>query len=92
MHPDAGNQSYRAFRAESARSAASALAAASGYLIGGLTMPLGAQIAHDLVGSDNAFVNGVAIALFVVAAGVLAEPGKRLTPRAAITVGGVLSQ
>jgi MFS family permease len=68
--------------------AASALAAASGYAIGGLMMSLGAQIAHDLVGSDNAFVNGVAIALFAVAAGVVAIPGKRLTPRAAITVGG----
>ena len=68
--------------------AASALAAASGYVIGGLMMSLGAQIAHDLVGSDNAFVNGVAIALFAVAAGVVAVPGKRLTPRAAIKVGG----
>jgi MFS family permease len=68
--------------------AASALAAASGYAIGGLMMSLGAQIAHDLVGSDNAFVNGVAIALFAVAAGIAAVPGKRLTPRAAITVGG----
>ena len=68
--------------------AASALAAASGYVIGGLMMSLGAQIAHDLVGSDNALVNGVAIALFAVAAGVVAVPGKRLTPRAAIMVGG----
>jgi MFS family permease len=68
--------------------AAAALAAASGYAIGGLMMSLGAQIAHDLVGSDNAFVNGVAIALFAVAAGIVAVPGKRLTPRAAITVGG----
>jgi hypothetical protein len=32
-------------------------------------------------------VNGVAIALFAVAAGAVAVPGKRLTPRAAITVG-----
>ena len=68
--------------------AASALAAASGYAIGGLMMSLGAQIAHDLVGSDNALVNGVAIALFAVAAGVVAVPGKLLTPRAAMTIGG----
>jgi len=68
--------------------AASALAAASGYVIGGLMMSLGAQIAHDLVGSDNALVNGVAIALFAIAAGVVAIPGKGLTPRAAIAVGG----
>jgi hypothetical protein len=71
--------------------AASAIAAGSGYAIGGLMMSLGAQIAHDLVGSDNALVNGVAIALFALAAGVVAIPGKRLTPRAAITVGAVSS-
>jgi MFS family permease len=71
--------------------AASAIAASSGYVIGGLMMSLGAQIAHDLVGSDNALVNGVAIALFALAAGVVAIPGKRLAPRAAITVGGVSS-
>ncbi len=71
--------------------AASAIAASSGYVIGGLMMSLGAQIAHDLVGSDNALVNGVAIALFALAAGVVAIPGKRLTPRAAITVGAVSS-
>jgi MFS family permease len=71
--------------------AASAIAAGSGYVIGGLMMSLGAQIAHDLVDSDNALVNGVAIALFALAAGVVAIPGKRLTPRVAITVGGVSS-
>lgn len=71
--------------------AASAIATISGYAIGGLLMAVGAQIAHDLIDSDNALVNGVAIALFAVAAGVVAIPGKRLTPSAAITVGGVSS-
>jgi len=71
--------------------AASAIAAGSGYVIGGLMMSLGAQIAHDLVGSDNVLVNGVAIALFALAAGVVAIPGRRLTSRAAITVGGISS-
>jgi MFS family permease len=69
--------------------AAAAIAAGSGYMIGGLMMSLGAQIAHDLVGSDNVLVNGVTIALFALAAGIVAIPGRRLTPRAAITVGGV---
>jgi len=71
--------------------AVSAIAAGSGYAIGGLMMSLGAQIARDLVGSDNVLVNGVAIALFALAAGLVAIPGKRLTPRAAITVGGISS-
>ena len=59
--------------------AGSAIAAASGYAIGGLLMAVWTQIAHDLIGSDNALVNGVAIALFAVAAGVAAIPGKHLT-------------
>jgi MFS family permease len=71
--------------------AASAIAAGSGYVIGGLMMSLGAQIAHDLVGSDNVLVNGVAIALFALAAGVVTIPGRRLTSRAAITAGGISS-
>src|SRR6202140_770433 len=71
--------------------AASAIAAGTGYVIGGLMMSLGAQIAHDLVGSDNVLVNGVAIALFALAAGVVTIPGRRLTSRAAITVGGISS-
>ena len=71
--------------------AVSAIAAGSGYAIGGLMMSLGAQIVRDLVGSDNVLVNGVAIALFALAAGLVAIPGKRLTPRAAITVGGISS-
>src|SRR5258705_10335472 len=49
--------------------AASAMAAASGYVIGGLTMSLWAQIAHHLVGSDNQLVNGNANAPFPRAAG-----------------------
>src|SRR5712664_1169952 len=69
--------------------AASAIAATSGYVIGGVMFSLGAQIAHDLVGSDNALVNGVAIALFALAAGAVAVPGKRLRPPAAIIVGGL---
>jgi MFS family permease len=71
--------------------AASAIAAGTGYVIGGLMMSLGAQIAHDLVGSDNVLVNGVVIALFALAAGVVTIPGRRLTSRAAITVGGISS-
>src|SRR5207244_8164449 len=47
------------------------------------------QIARDLIGSDNALVNGVAIALLALAAGVVAVPGKRLTAPAAIIVGGL---
>src|SRR5712672_2794797 len=69
--------------------AVSAIAADTGYVIGGLMMSLGAQIAHDLVGSDNVLVNGVAIALFALAAGAVAVPGKRLTPPGAIIVGGL---
>src|SRR5260370_39888189 len=58
--------------------------------MGGLMFSRGAQFAHDLVGSDNALLKGVVIALFALAAGVVAVPGKRLAPPAAI-IGGRVS-
>src|SRR5258708_1867769 len=54
--------------------AASAIAAGTGYMIGGLMMSLGAQIAHDLVGSDNGLLNGLAIALVALAPGAATKP------------------
>src|SRR5258705_13366187 len=55
--------------------AVSAIAAATGYVIGGLMMSLRGQIAHELVGSDNVLVNGVASALFALAGRVVRIPG-----------------
>ena len=69
--------------------AASTIAVASSYAIGTIILSLGAQIAHDVIGSPNAMVNGTTIALFAFIGGAVAIPGRRLTSTIAILVGGL---
>jgi predicted MFS family arabinose efflux permease len=71
--------------------ATSAAAVTTGYAIGALIMSLGAQIAHDLIGSGNAFVNGAAMSLFPVVSALIALFAKRLPPSSAMILGGVAS-
>jgi MFS family permease len=67
----------------------SAVAVSGGFALGSLILSLGAQIAHDLVGSNNALVNGAAISLFTMAAGVVAILGKSLSSRLSMIFGGI---
>lgn len=46
---------------------ASAMVVTTAYVLSAITLSLGAQIAKQVVGSHNAFVNGAAISLFAVA-------------------------
>jgi MFS family permease len=71
--------------------ATSATAVMTGYSLGALMLSLGAQIAHDLIGSDNVLVNGAAIALFAIVWGVVGISAKRLSSRAAMMLGGAAS-
>jgi len=71
--------------------ATSAAAVTTGYAIGALIMSLGAQIAHDLIGSGNAFVNGAAMSVFSVVSALIALFAKRLAPNSAMILGGVAS-
>lgn len=71
--------------------AASAAAAAAGYTIGSLILSLGAQTAHDLIGSSNALVNGAAISLFAVSSGAFGLQAKRLPATTAVIVGGIVT-
>jgi hypothetical protein len=71
--------------------ATSAAAVTTGYAIGALIMSLGAQIAHDLIGSGNAFVNGAAMSVFSVVSALIALFAKRLAPTSAMILGGVAS-
>src|SRR5260221_2434125 len=64
--------------------AASAIAAGTGYVIGGLMMSLGAQIAHDLVGSGHVPVDRRAIAPLALGARGRTIPGQRPNSRAPI--------
>jgi MFS family permease len=71
--------------------ATSATAVTTGYALGALMMSLGAQIAHDLIGSSNTLVNGGAMSLFAVASGSVAIFARRLSPGSSVTAGGIAS-
>lgn len=67
--------------------AAGTLSISAAYAMGALFLALGAQIARDLVRSDNAFVDGAIISLSAVAIGVVAVLSRGIRPRIAVTVG-----
>jgi MFS family permease len=71
--------------------ATSAAAVTTGYALGALMMSLGAQIAHDLIGSGNTLVNGAALSVFSVVSASVAIFSKRLSPGSAIMFGGLAS-
>src|SRR5258708_6798049 len=57
--------------------AVAAAAAMTAYTHGVLILSLGGQVAHDLVGSPNAFINGAALSLFAIGSRLVA-----ITPKA----------
>ena len=59
--------------------------------MGAIFLALGAQIARDLVRSDNAFIDGAIISLSAVAIGVVAVLARPMRPRLAVTLGPVLA-
>ena len=67
------------------------LAVLTAYTHGVLILSLGGQVAHDLVGSSNAFVNGAILSLFAIVSGIVGVAAKRLSPRAAIIQGALAS-
>jgi predicted MFS family arabinose efflux permease len=72
-------------------SAVAAAAVTSAYTHGVLILSLGSQVARDLVGSSNTLVNGAALSLFAIAAGVVGIGARTLQPRTAMTAGAVAS-
>jgi MFS family permease len=66
---------------------AGTLGISAAYAMGAIFLALGAQIARELVRSDNAFVDGAIISLSAVAIGVVAVLARPLPPRVAVTVG-----
>jgi len=67
----------------------SLFAVSGGYAIGALTFSLGAQIAKELIGSDNALISGASIAVFAITIGVVALIWRGLPVRRMIILGGV---
>ena len=69
--------------------AASAVTTANTH--GVLILSLGGQVGHDLVGSSNALVNGAALSLFAITAGVVGITARGLDPRPAMLLGAIAS-
>jgi MFS family permease len=66
---------------------ASTVAMSTGYALGAVVLSLGAQIARDVIGSGNAFVNGAAIALYALTGSIITLLAKRLAGKHAIILG-----
>ncbi|MBX4871054.1 MFS transporter [Rhizobium bangladeshense] len=68
---------------------ASTAAVTGSYVLGSMTLSLGAQVAHDVVASSNALVNGGTIALFALASALATVPARKLAAGRVILSGGV---
>ncbi|WP_159500120.1 MFS transporter [Microbacterium sp. 18062] len=68
-----------------------ALTVASAFIMGGVFLALGAQIARDLVGSDNALLTGAVLATWPIAGIPAAVIARRVSARSAALGGGVLA-
>jgi MFS family permease len=69
----------------------SAMAATTAYTHGAVIPSLGAQVAQDLVRSTNVLVNGAALALFAVVAGVVGILARPLPSRVSMSLGAAAS-
>ncbi|WP_432937395.1 MFS transporter [Kribbella sp. CA-253562] len=67
------------------------IAFASSFLLGSLVLPLGAKIAHQLAGSDNALVTGSLLSVFAISIAVTALLAKRLDSWTTVILGAVFS-
>ena len=80
--PSIPRDSRRAF-------AVASLAMMTAYSHGVLVLSLGGQVAHDLVGSPNAFVNGAVLSLFAIVSGIVGIVARSLPARTAMTLGAL---
>lgn len=68
---------------------ASTAAVTGSYVLGAMTLSLGAQVARDIVASSNALVNGGTIALFALASTLATIPARKLAASRVILSGGL---
>jgi predicted MFS family arabinose efflux permease len=68
-----------------------ALAFMTAYTHGVLVLSLGGQVAHDLVGTSNAFVGGAVLSLFAIVSGATSIVGRSLSARVAMILGALAS-
>lgn len=67
------------------------IAMMTAYTHGVLVLSLGGQVAHDLVGSPNSFVNGAVLSIFAVVSGTVGMLSRRLQARLAMILGALAS-
>jgi MFS family permease len=70
---------------------AGTLGVSAAYAMGAVFLALGAQIARELVRSDNAFVDGAIISLSAVTIGVVAVAARGVPARRSVTIGPLLA-
>ncbi len=68
-----------------------ALAMMTAYTHGVLVLSIGGQVARDLVGSPNAFVNGAVLSLFAIVSGAVGLIALSLPARRAMMLGALAS-
>lgn len=66
---------------------AGALGISAAFSVGAVFLALGAQIARELIGSDNVFVDGAVLSISAVTIGIVAILSRRLAPRVALIAG-----
>ncbi|TXN30587.1 MFS transporter [Lacisediminihabitans profunda] len=69
--------------------AAGTLGISAAFSMGGVFLALGAQIARQLIRSDNALVNGAILSISAVVIGVVAILSRRLAVRISLTAGPI---
>jgi MFS family permease len=70
---------------------ASATSVSLAYSIGAIMLSLGAQIAHDLIGSPNSLINGAIISLFPVVSGLTSLRTKQASNGLMLKLGAIAS-
>ena len=71
--------------------ATSSVAMMTAYTHGVLILSLGGQVAHDLIGSPNALVNGAVLSLFPIVSGAVSIVARPRTARTAMALGALAS-
>ncbi|WP_106815650.1 MFS transporter [Microbacterium timonense] len=71
--------------------AASAASVTAAYAFGSVFLALGADIAQDLIGSQDVFVTGVVLAIMSVIIGITAIVTRRIAPRVLVLTGAVIT-
>jgi MFS family permease len=71
--------------------AAGSIAFTSSFVLGSLVLPLGARIAHQLAGSNNALVTGALLSIFALSIAVTALLAKRLDTWTTVILGALFS-